>query len=208
MEPTEENVRAWDEAHRAPHGEEEPGLPEAVRERLPGLDGRHVLQLGGGPARAAELAALGAMVTAVEPEAEAIAAGHELAPTAAWIQSDLHGLPLELQRGRFHLVLADTAALREPKPWAGGIEAALRPGGYVLAFGEHPAATALDPALRWRGDYFEGPAPTLGAIVTALARAGLVVRRLEELPSLRPQRRPTPFPGAYVLVAARRPRSA
>ena len=94
--------------------------------------------------------------------------------------------------------------MRDPKPWGAAVEAALRPGGYVLVFGEHPAAAALDGALRWRGDYFGGEPPTLGAIVTALARAGLVVRRLEELPSLRPQRRATPFPGGFVLVAARR----
>ena len=204
MEPTEENVRAWDEAHRAPHGAEQPGLPEAVRDRLPGLDGRHVLQLGGGPAPAAELAALGALVTVVEPDAGAIAAAQAADSTAAWIHADPHALPHELQRGRFHLVLADAERLREPRPWATGIEAALRPGGYLLAFGEHPAAAALDGALRWRGDYFGGAPPTLGAVVTAVVRTGLVLRRLEELPALRPLRRPPPYPGAYVLVAARR----
>lgn len=203
MEPTEHNLRAWEEAHRRAEPGPEPGLPDAVRERLPALDGKHVLLLGGGPARAAELAGLGALVTAVHASAEVVAAGHDAAPTSAWIQADVHALPLELQRGRFQLVLADAAAVRDAPAWAGGVEAALRPGGYVLLHGEHPAAACLDPLQRWRGDYFEADAPGLGALVTALARAGLVLRRLEELQVPAPQKRPPSFPTEFVLVAAR-----
>ncbi|HVM17447.1 MAG TPA: hypothetical protein VM290_07695 [Gaiellaceae bacterium] len=198
MEPTGDNLRAWDEAHQREATRD--GLPAAVRERLPELDGRHVLQLGGGADAAAELVERGAVLTVVVDD---VGAGHDTAPTAAWIRGDPHALPLELQRGRFHLVLAHADAVRDPRAWGRGVEAALRPGGYVLAFGTHPAGAALDPMLRWRRDYFGGAAPTLGALVTGLARAGLVVRRLEELRALEPQRRATPFPGAFVVVAAR-----
>ncbi len=181
----------------------EPGLPEAVRVRLPGLGGRHVLQLGGGPTRAVELAGLGALVTAVVSSAETVAAGHEEAPTVAWIAASLEALPVELRRGRFHLVLADVDGIRDAKAWAAGVEGALLPGGYALVFGTHPAGLRLDAMLRWRGDYFDGELPTLGSFVTAVARSGLVVRRLEELPTLHPQRRRPAFPGGFVLVAVR-----
>jgi hypothetical protein len=204
VEPTEENLRAWTDAHGRGEPPVEPGLPEAVRERLPGLGGRHVLQLGGGPSRAAELVELGALVTAVASSAETIADGHEAAPTVAWIAASLEALPVELRRGRFHLVLADVDGVRDAKAWAAGVEAALLPGGYALVFGAHPAGSRLDAMLRWRGDYFDGELPTLGAFVTVLARSGLVVRRLEELPTLHhQQRRRVAFPGAFVLVAVR-----
>ena len=198
MEPTGENLRAWEEAHQRAAASD-PGLPQAVRDRLPELEARHVLQLGGSAAAAAELGERGAVVTVVAADVSV----QDAAPTAAWIRGDADALPLELQRGRFHLVLAQADDVRDPRTWGRGVEAALRPGGYVLAFGTHPAAAALDPMLRWRRDYFGGGAPTLGSLVTGLARAGLVVRRLEELVSLDPHRRATPYPGAFVVVAAR-----
>jgi hypothetical protein len=203
VEPTDDNLRAWEEAHRRGSPEPKTGLPDAVRERLPALEGKHVLQLGGGPAWAAELAGLGALVTAVEPATEGIAEGHERAPTAAWIQADVHTLPLELLRGRFHLVLADATPVRDADAWAAGVEAALRIGGYVLLHGAHPVAACLDPLQRWRGDYFDRDTPTPGELVTALAQAGLVLRRVEELPPPGPARRPPTFPATFAVVAAR-----
>ena len=68
--------------------------------------------------------------------------------------------------------------------WAHGLEAALRSGGYLLLHDEHPLLRVVDPLLHWRGRYEDGP--TVGTVVTALARAGLVVRRVEELPAPRP----------------------
>ena len=186
MEPTEENVRAFEERH-APQPPPE-GLARVVRDRLPDLAGRHVLHVGAGAGGgAAELTAGGALVTAVEPDAKLVAAAREREPAAAWLESPLDALPLELGRGRFHLVLADHTLGRmgDLHAWAHGLEAALRPGGYLLLHDDHPLLRVVDPLLRWRSGYEDGP--TVGSVVTALARAGLVVRRVEELTPARPR---------------------
>ncbi len=200
MEPTEENVRAWDRRHAR---EEQPeGLAAVVRDRLPDLAGRHVLHVGAGAGEGtAELAALGALVTAVEPDRALAAAGRTREPTAAWLEAALDALPLELARPRFHLVLADHTLGRIGvlAGWAKGLEAALRPGGYLLLHDEHPLLRCVDPLLRWRGDYGDGPG--VGEVVTALARTALVVRRVEELPAPRPRQA---VPGE-LLVVARKP---
>jgi SAM-dependent methyltransferase len=197
MEPTEENVRAWDRRHAR---EEAPqGLPRVVLERLPDLNGRHVLHLGAGSGEGTmELAARGALVTAVESDPRLVVAAREREPSASWIESPLDSLPLELQRARFHLVLADRTLGRigDLRAWARGLDAALRPGGYLLLHDEHPVLHCVDPLLRWRGDYGDGP--SLGEIVSALVRTGLVLRRLEELPAPRPRDR---VPGELLLVA-------
>jgi SAM-dependent methyltransferase len=173
-----------------------------VRDRLPDLAGRHVLHVGAGAGGGtAELTAGGALVTAVEPDARLVAAGREREPSAVWLESPLDALPLELGRGRFHLVLADHTLARvgDLHAWAHGLEAALRPGGYLLLHDDHPLLRVVDQLLRWRGGYEEGP--TVGSVVTALARAGLVVRRVEELSAPRPRGR---VPGE-LLVVARKP---
>jgi SAM-dependent methyltransferase len=207
MEPTEHNRRAWDEFHRRrPEPAAAPtGLPPLVRERLTDLKGRHVLHLQCGTGEAtAQLAETGALVTAVDGSPHAIASAHARAPSAAFIHADVHALPLELRRGRFDLVYSGEgglALLRDTEAWATGIAAALRPGGYVLLFDRHPARECLDEFLRWRGGYFrEHGALTLGAIVTAIAQAGLTLRRLEEhaAPGGDPR-----VPGLLLLVAAK-----
>jgi SAM-dependent methyltransferase len=199
MEPTEENVRAFDARHRAEVGAD--GLPPPLRERLPDLRGRHVLHLGcrtGGGTL--ELAERGGLVTAVEPDVRLleVARTREPSAAAAWLESPLDALPLELQRGRFHLVLAEgnLARVDDVVAWAHGVEAALRAGGYLLLHDDHPVLRCVDPLLHWRGDYAEGL--TLGRLVSVVARAGLVVRRIEELPAPRPRER---VPGEIVLVA-------
>jgi SAM-dependent methyltransferase len=204
MEPTEENVRAWAEAH-APRQRAEPGLPQVVRERVPELERRHVLHLTCGRGEGtAELAALGAFVTAVDPDAARLAAGRAAAPTAAFVHAELDALPLELLRGRFQLVYAargTLARVHDVEAYAQGVLNALRPGGYLLHHDDHPIRTRLDHVLRWRGDYFDGQAITLGMLVTAVARSGLVVRRLEELPPSATRDRRAP--GEIALVALR-----
>jgi SAM-dependent methyltransferase len=187
MEPTEENVRAFEERH-APQQRPAAGLARVVHDRLPDLAGRHVLHVGAGTGEGtAELTAGGALVTAVEADARLVAAAREREPAAAWLESPLDALPLELGRGRFHLVLADHTLARvgDLHAWAHGLEAALRPGGYLLLHDDHPLLRVVDPLLRWRSGYDEGP--TVGSVVTALARAGLVVRRVEELTPPRPR---------------------
>jgi SAM-dependent methyltransferase len=207
MEPTEENVRAWREAH-APRHRTDPGLPQVVRERLPALERRHVLHLRCGKgAGTAELAALGAFVTAVDSSAADLEAARAKAPNAALVHAGLDALPLELLRGRFQLVYAAQGTLAQVGDVAAlahGIAGALRPGGYLLQHDDHPVMNRLDHVLRWRGDYFDGRAPQLGELVTAVAQAGLVVRRLEELPPTEALRRhDRRAPGEVVLVALR-----
>ena len=200
MEPTEENVKAWEHRHAPEQAAQ--GLARVVRDRLPDLAGRHVLHLGAGEGTATEeLLAGGALVTAVEPDPQLVAAARARESAAAWLESPLDALPLELGRGRFHLVLADhtLARIGDLAAWAHGLEAPLRAGGYLLLHDEHPLLRVVDPLRHWRGRYEDGP--TVGTIVTALARAGLVVRRLEELPAPRPREG---VPGE-LLVVARKP---
>lgn len=207
MEPTEENVRAWAEAH-PPREPPERGLPAVVRERLPALDGRHVLHLRCGTGEAtAELAALGAFVTGVDRSGPDLAAARANAPTAAFVQADLDVLPLELLRSRFHLVYAargTLGALRNLDGFAHGVLGALRHGGFLLHHDDHPAVNRLDPLLHWRGDYFDGQFWRLDQLVTAVGQAGFAIRRLEELPPNDPERRHDPrIPGELILVALR-----
>lgn len=234
MEPTEQNRRAWDEVHRR-RAEWMAGrlsIPEHVRERLPDVQGRHVLHLQCATGEeTAELADRGAFVTGVDVSEEALAVARERRPEIAWVRADVHELPLELRRGRFDLVFTGGGVLmwlHDLDAWAAGIHAALKPGGFLLLYDEHPVLVCLDDFLHWREDYFdESPRPTvgwthfdlqgnpareekverfwrLGQIVTALAQAGLVVRRLEELPAERSWRRKDArVPGEFVLVAAR-----
>lgn len=207
MEPTEENVRAWRDAH-APRHTIERGLPPIVRERLPELAGRHVLHLRcAGGDETAELTALGALVTAVDPSAQDLQAARAKAPTAAFVHAELDGLPLELLHSRFHLVYAargTLARVQDPQAYAQGVLSALRAGGYLLHHDDHPVIGRVDHVLNWRGDYFDGRAVQLGQLVTSLAQAGLTIRRLEELPPTgTPRRHDRRAPGELVLVALR-----
>lgn len=207
MEPTDENVRAWEGAH-PPREPPERGLPELVRARLPELKGRHVLHLRCGTGEeAADLSELGAFVTAVDPSPQDLAAARLNAPTAAFVHAELDGLPLELLRSRFHLVYAARGTLAEVgdvDAFVHGVQGALRPGGFLLLHDDHPIVHRLDPLLHWRSDYFDDQLPRLGQVVTAVAQSGLVVRRLEELPPTDPIRRRDPrAPGEIVLVAMR-----
>src|SRR5439155_6464499 len=103
MEPTDTNLRAWDEAHRSlRRGGGQRGLPKPVRERLPDLEGRHVLHLGSGAGReTAALIGLGALVTGVDGSEETVRAARKRIPDAALVTADVQSLPVELRRGRF-----------------------------------------------------------------------------------------------------------
>jgi SAM-dependent methyltransferase len=207
MEPTEENVRAWNEAHQ-PREQSEPGLPQLVRERLPELKGRHVLHLRCALGEAtADLAAMGAFVTAVDPSPQDLAAARANAPTAAFVHAELDRLPLELLRSRFHLVYAargTLAEVRDVEAYAHGVLGALRPGGFLLHHDDHPIVHRLDHLLHWRGDYFDGRLVRLDELVTAVAQGGMTIRRLEEVPPSDPARRHDPRgPGEIVLIAQR-----
>jgi SAM-dependent methyltransferase len=236
MEPTEHNRRAWDEIHRrrteAMAGEL--GIPAAIRDRLPDVAGKHVLHLQCATGEStAELAELGALVTGVDISAEALAVAQEHAPTAAFVHADVHELPLQLSRGRFDVVYTGGGIfhwLHDLDSWASGIAAALRPGGTLLAYDDHPVAACVDATSHWREDYFDetpfvdvgwkhfdlpGEPPTeqkherfwrLGEIVTAVAGAGLQIRSLEEFSSIYKThwRRADPrVPGQFALLAVK-----
>lgn len=161
MQPTEHNRRAWDEIHRrrteAMAGEL--GIPEKIRELLPDIDGKHVLHLQCATGEStAELVELGALVTAVDISSEAIEVARGRAPDVAYYQADVHQLPLELHRGRFDLVYTGGGVLiwlSELEAWAAGIAAALKPGGTLLLYDNHPVGGCVDHLGHWRDDYFD-----------------------------------------------------
>jgi SAM-dependent methyltransferase len=205
MEPTDTNLRAWEEAHRSlRRGGGRRGLPKPVRERLPDLEGRHVLHLGSGAGReTAALIGLGALVTGVEGSEETVRAARKRLPDAALVAADVQELPVELRRGRFDVVYSSwgtLALVSDLNGWAGGIAAALRRGGVLLAYDEHPVAACLDQMLHWHESYFD--AWPVSRVVEALLDAGLALERLEELQDPnRWGRREVRVPGDLVVIA-------
>jgi predicted TPR repeat methyltransferase len=208
MEPTDDNLHAWEEAHRrrAAKGADLPGLPTQVRRALGDLNGKRVLHLGCGTGEGtAELAERGAVVTGVDVEGQALEAARERWPSILWVEADSQALPAELRRGRFDLAYAGGGTLIELTDldgWVRGVAAALRARGELLVFDEHPVSSRVDGLMRWHHDYFDGP-PRLGQLVTALARAGLATRALEEYPSQpgNPRRHDRRVPGEFLLYA-------
>jgi hypothetical protein len=179
MEPTEHNLRAYDERHR----QQVQRVPQHVRDRLPPLDGLRVLLLEGTAQTGAELAAEGALVTLTSSGP----AGTGELPV---VQADPAHLPSELLRARFDLVYLEPGALGgDLDGIATGVLQALRPLGWLVVFDRHPADAA------GRDDYFADW--TLGTLVTAVSQAGLAVKRLEEHPSRRDPR----VPGEFLLRA-------
>ena len=184
MWPTEQNRQAWDQRFGHPRSAR---LPDAVRERLPDVSGKHVLHLACGTGEvSADLIALGALVTGVDPSEQALAIAREHVPAAAFFQADLQELPLLLKRSRFNVVYAGEGALalvRDLDPYVGGIVAALRKGGHAVLHDWHPVALCVEPVgLRWRDSYFSESLWRLGQVVGAVSRAGLKIDELAELP--------------------------
>jgi predicted TPR repeat methyltransferase len=213
MEPTEKNRRAWEQAHRGGRrgGEGAGGLPVHVRRSLASLEQKRVLHLPCGTGEGSlELAALGAVVTGVDPSEEALEAAREQGPSIVWVQAEPGSLPAELRRGRFDLVVADRgvlAGVADLAAFATGVASALRPGADVLLFEEHPVALCVDAMMHWRESYFAEDTGVwrLGRIVTALARAGLTVRALEEYPARATglRRQDSRLPGEFLLHAVK-----
>jgi hypothetical protein len=155
-------------------------VPQQVRDRLPKLEGLRVLLLGTSAETAAELTADGALVTLAS---ERVAASGEL----AIVQSDPAHLPTELLRARFDLVYVERGGLRgDLGDLAAGASAALRPLGWLVVYERHPLL---------RRTYFD--TWTLGELVTAIAQAGLSLKRLEEYPAQHDPR----LPGEFLLRA-------
>jgi SAM-dependent methyltransferase len=211
MEPTEENIRAWDAAHRA--RAEPVELPPFVQRTLGDLKGKRVLHLlcGTGEATAA-LAELGAVATGLDPRVALLEAARERWPKILWVDGDPQSLPRQLRRSRFDLVYSGEGVLGgldDLDGWAVGIGAALRAHGELLVFDDHPVADCVDALLHWRHDYFRDPADPdrlwrLGQVVSALARAGLHVEALEEYPGGTSRRRhDRRIPATFLLYARR-----
>src|SRR5438105_261545 len=189
MEPTEENIRAWDDAHRA--RDEPMALQPRVQRTLGDLTKKKVLHLlcGTGEATAA-LAELGAVVTGLDSRHASLEAARERWPKILWIDGDLQDIPRGLGRRKFDLVYSGEGVLDridDLNHWAAGIAAVLKPGGELLVFDDHPVAECVDGLLRWGGNYFRDPSDPnrlwrLGQIVSALVRAGIHVQGLEEYP--------------------------
>ena len=211
MEPTEENLRAWENAHRA--RAEPVVLPPYVQRTLGDLKKKRVLHLlcGTGEATAA-LAALGAVATGVDPRPAALETARERWPKILWVDGDPQSLPRQLRRGRFDHVYTGEGGHDERDDhdgWAAGLAAAVREHGELLVFDDHPIADCVDGLLRWRSDYFRDPAGSdrlwrMGQVVSALARAGLHVAALEEYPGGTSRRRhDRRIPATFLLYARR-----
>jgi len=211
VEPTDQNLRAWDEAHR--QRPEPVALPPIVERTLGDLSEKRVLHLqcGTGEATAA-LAELGAVATGVDPREELLDAARERWPKILWVPGEADALPPSLRRGRFDLVYSGEGViggLPDLDGWARGVVAALRPHGELLVFDDHPVADCVDALLRWRDDYFRDPADPgrlwrIGQVVSALARAGLHVAALEEYPGGTSRRRhDRRIPATFLLYAQR-----
>jgi SAM-dependent methyltransferase len=204
------NRDAWEERFGGAR-ETGRGLSEAVRERLPDIGGKHVLHL---PCRTgeatADLIALGALVTGIDPSEQALAVAREHVPGAAFFQAEISELPLQLRRRRFSVVYAGDGALAlvpELGLFASAVAAALRKGGRLLLCDRHPVLDCIDPVeLRWRESYFEEGRRRLGDIVTAFVGAGLALSELDELPppAREPGGRHDPrIPGEFLLQATK-----
>jgi SAM-dependent methyltransferase len=212
VEPTDENRRAWEAAHRLRVEPEE--LPPLVQRTLGDLKKKRVLHLLCATGEAsAKLAALGAVVTGVDPRPEALEAARGRWPKILWVDGDPQSLPRQLRRNRFDLVYSGEGVLdglADLDGWATGVAAALRAGGELLVFDDHPVAECVDGLLRWRADYFRDPTGSerlwrVGQVVSAVARAGLRVEALEEFPGGTSRRRHDRRIPATFLLYARRP---
>ncbi len=152
--------------------------------------------------------------------------------------ADVYALPADLQSATFDMVCTGGGALvwlPDIERWASVVAAALRPGGRLILYEEHPLASCLwieDGKLVLESDYFGRSAAfyntgwrhfaggeaaqetkaefqwPLGDVVTALARAGLRIERLEEFPAKHGWRfgehadQVRQLPGSFLLVAS------
>ena len=205
MEPTDVNRRMFDEVHRR-GSDGRYLLPSIVKQTLRDLAGKSVLHLHCGSGEgSAELAELGATVTAIDEDETRLDAARERWPSILWIPADSQSLPANLRRARFDLVYSPEGVLgrlTDVDAWAAGIAASLRTHGELLVFDDHPVSLCVDGLLRWHVDYFEDGIVRLGRLVTALVRAGFRVEALEEYPlDAGGRRHDRRIPGSFLLYA-------
>jgi SAM-dependent methyltransferase len=205
MEPTDVNRRMFDERHRR-RADERAVLPPVVKQTLRDLAGKSVLHLHCGSGEgSAELAELGATVTAIDDDEALLDPARERWPSILWIPADAQSLPANLRRARFDLVYSPEgvlAGLADVDAWASGIAASLRAHGELLVFDDHPVSLCVDGLLRWHADYFDDGIVRIGRLVTALVRAGFRVEALEEYPvDASGRRQDRRIPGSFLLYA-------
>ena len=213
MEPTEENIRAFDARHRAVH--EPDVLPPIVARTLGDLTKKKVLHLLCSTGEAtAELAELGAVVAGLDPRAAHLEAARERWPKILWIHGELQDIRRQVGRRKFDLVYSGEGVLDridDLNAWATGIAGILKPRGELLVFDDHPVADCVDGLLRWGGSYFRDRSDPnrlwrLGQVVSALARGGIHVQALEEYPGGTSRRRHDKrVPATFLLYARRTP---
>ena len=207
MEPTDANRRMFDEVHRR-HGESRSALPSIVKQTLRDLEGKSVLHLHCGSGEgSAELAELGAVVTAIDTDEALLDAARERWPSILWIPADSQALPANLRRARFDLAYSPEGVLGrlvDVDGWASGIASSLRQHGELLVFDDHPVALCVDGLLRWHADYFDDGIVRLGRLVSALVRASFRIEALEEYPlDAAGRRQDRRIPGSLLLYATR-----
>ena len=206
MEPTDVNRRMFDETHSR-RSEGRVALPPIVRQTLRELEGKSVLHLHAGSGEgSAELAELGATVTAIDPDEGLVDAARERWPSILWIAADAQQLPSNLRRARFDLVYSPEGVigrLDDVDAWAAGIASSLRARGELLVFDDHPVSLCVDGLLRWHADYFDDGIVRIGRLVSALVRAGFRVEALEEYPVATGRRVDRRIPASFLLYATR-----
>jgi SAM-dependent methyltransferase len=202
--PTERNRAAWEE--RFGHPSAAAGLPDTVRGLLPDVNGKHVLHLRCGTGETtADLIALGALVSAIDPSEAALAIARERVPSAAFFQAEVHEIPLQLRRRRFTLVYAGEGTVAQAPDLAALLStatAALRKGGWLALHDRHPVAACIEPVgLRWRDSYFEEDRLRFADIVNTVVRSELALETLEELPAASKERGDPRLPAEFLLLA-------
>jgi SAM-dependent methyltransferase len=189
-------------------GEGRTALPPIVKQTLRDLAGKSVLHLHCGSGEgSAELAELGATVTAIDDDEALLDGARERWPRILWIPADAQSLPANLRRARFDLVYSPEGVLgrlTDVDAWAVGMAASLRAHGELLVFDDHPVSLCVDGLLRWHADYFDDGLIRLGRLLTALVHAGFRIEALEEYPvdpaGRRHDRR---IPGSFLLYAVK-----
>jgi SAM-dependent methyltransferase len=207
MEPTDTNRRMFDEVHRH-RGEGCSALPSIVKQTLRDLEGKSVLHLHCGSGEgSAELAELGAVVTAIDTDEALLDSARERWPSILWIPADPQALPANLRRARFDLLYSPEGVLGrlvDVDAWANGIASSLRQHGELLVFDDHPVALCVDGLLRWHADYFDDGIVRLGRLVSTLVRAGFRIEALEEYPlDATGRRHDRRIPGSFLLYATK-----
>jgi predicted TPR repeat methyltransferase len=212
VEPKDRNRRAFDKWHGG-RADARLGLPAIVRQTLGDLTKKRVLHLNCSTGEgAAELAELGAVVTAIDESAQALEAARAQWPSILWVQGEVQALPAELRRRRFDLVYSPEgvlARLDDLEAWARGIAGSMPSRGELLMYEEHPVAECVDRLLRWHHDYFDESLDgerlwRLGQVVTAIARGGMKIEALQEYPGDTAWRRhDRRVPGSFLLYARR-----